>query len=119
MSEELHEHTTGDCCSTSKPHLTEKQAISKLQYLDGWVILEEKNIAKLNKTYLLSDFQQIIEFLTQIELVTREFKHQPDIETFRNIVSIKWHTYSANGLTDLDFAAAEACDALYAEVIRG
>lgn len=113
-----HDHAEeGDsCCSAPKPHLSEKQAIAYLQYLTGWVILEDKGVAKLNKTYSLLNFRQGIQFLEQIEVVTREFNHHPVVQLQMSSISITWHTFSAQGLTDLDFASAEACDTIFEEI---
>lgn len=108
-----HKHSSDSCCNSSRPRmdLTEKQSVAKLQYLDSWCLLEEKSIRKLWKTYRIP-FKQSTLLIEQLGQICEQFNHHPEVELNYNSLTIKWHTNSAGGLTDLDFASAEACDAI-------
>ena len=106
--------SSDSCCDSPRQRLdlTEKQAVQKLQYLDQWTILEEKGVRKLSKSYVLS-FKNAVQFAHEIAFICDEFNHHPELEIKWNSIAIKWFTQTAGGLTDLDFASAEACDSIF------
>lgn len=117
---EKSEHTKSkhsDCCSDARLDLTEKEAVQKLAYLDQWVLMEDKGQRKLAKFYAVNDFQTGVMFVNAIEAITHKFNHHPTIQISYKEVGIFWRTYSAKGVTDLDFASAEACDVLFQDLI--
>ena len=109
-------NTEDGCCSHDRLDLTEKESISKLAYLDSWVIMEDKGKSKLTKFYAVTSFKAGIAFANAIEEITHQFNHHPEIHISYKEVGIFWHTYAAGGLTDLDFASAEACDVIFQEL---
>ena len=118
-SSEKTEHTLDptpldSCCDTPRQRLdlTEKQAVQNLQYLDQWAILEENGIRKLWKTYKTS-FDNGVRFANEIAYICHQFNHHPLLEITWSTTTVKWFTHSAGGLTDLDFASAEACDSIF------
>lgn len=118
MEKDTHASSHSDpCCDQNQIAMSEKQAISKLKYLDNWVVLEEKpGQRKLFKTFKLAGFDQGVALIEQIHQLTKKFNHHPEVNLRWSELTLKWHTYSAQGLTDLDFAAAEACDKLYQDL---
>jgi len=110
MNDQL-EHKQNSCCITdSQGKLSEKQAVAKLAYLEQWVIIENEAKAQLTKTYPLHSYQQGIDFMVSISTFINEYNHHPMVELYYNRLTINWCTHSVKGLTEIDFACAQACD---------
>lgn len=104
------------CCSEAKQHLSEKESVARLAYLCGWILKEEDGKRSLAKYYKTPDFGTAVTFVQQVEILCRKFCHHPRIQLSSYEVGIFWCTHSVGGLTDLDFASAEACDRAFSEL---
>lgn len=84
--------------------LTEAEAQLKLSQLRGWV-LEGKTI-KTTRTF--KDFVAAIDFVNRLVEPAETAGHHPDIAISYNRVTISLTTHDAGGLTEKDFALAQA-----------
>lgn len=84
--------------------LTEAEAQLKLSRLTGW-ILEDKTIKTTRK---FKDFVAAVDFVNRLVEPAEAAGHHPDIAISYNRVTISLTTHDAGGLTEKDFALAEA-----------
>ena len=82
---------THGCCNP-KPYLSEKEAIARLRYLDGWTIVENDGKRTLAKYYKMQDFSNGVQLLGAIEVATRQFQHHPEVHLGPFELSVFWHT---------------------------
>jgi 4a-hydroxytetrahydrobiopterin dehydratase len=78
----------------------------RLSRLDGWTIKDNC----LAKDYKFKDFTSAWAFMNDLARTAESLNHHPDWSNSYNKVSISLTTHSAGGLTDKDFAFAEAAE---------
>lgn len=88
--------------------LSEEQIGLKLKGLKGW----QRKGDEITKLFEHADFVHAMGFVNAVALVAEKANHHPDIDIRWNKVSLVLSTHSAGGLTDKDFALAEAIDRL-------
>jgi 4a-hydroxytetrahydrobiopterin dehydratase len=74
----------------------------------GWT-LDGETIAK---TFVLSDFNAAMGFVTRVALLSEVADHHPDIDIRWNKVTIALTTHDQGGLTEKDVDLAGAIEAL-------
>ena len=82
----------------------------------------ESSLAKLNdwtregdairKQYTFPDFPAAIAFVNRVADVAERADHHPDITISYRRVTLVYSTHSEGGLTEKDFAGAQAADGL-------
>ena len=79
-----------------------------LDAYDGWRIEEET----LSKTFVFTDFNEAMGFVTRVGLLAETADHHPDIDSRWNKVIIALSTHSEGALTSKDTSLAEAFESL-------
>lgn len=79
---------------------------NRRKQLNGWRV--ENNILK--KEFVFADFVTAIAFMNRLVPVAEKLNHHPDWSNSYNKVSISLTSHEAHGLTDQDFAFAQAAD---------
>ncbi|HEY0193360.1 MAG TPA: 4a-hydroxytetrahydrobiopterin dehydratase [Kofleriaceae bacterium] len=74
--------------------------------LPGWSVQD----GKLHRAFAFADFVEAFGFMTRIALIAERMNHHPEWSNVWNRVTIALTTHDAGGLTDKDFALAEAMD---------
>jgi 4a-hydroxytetrahydrobiopterin dehydratase len=64
----------------------------------------------LQRTFSFDDFNGAMKFVDHIAALAEESQHHPDIMIRYNKVTLTLSTHDAGGLTERDFAFAEAAD---------
>lgn len=82
------------------------EADERLKALPGW----ERDGETIKKTFKLPGFADAIGLVARVGVIAAEQDHHPDINIRWNKVKLVYSTHSAGGLTELDFAAAEAIE---------
>lgn len=90
--------------------LTEEQVAAQIDSLQGWALEESKWIVK---KYRFREFMAGIRFIGEVAGIAEEQNHHPMIAIDYRLVTLRLTSWNAGGLTDLDFAAAQAYDLAY------
>ena len=83
-------------------------ALRRLDDLAGWT-LDGNAITRL---FAFADFPQAVSFVVRLGFVAEAADHHPDIRIQYKRVTLTYTTHSEGGLTDKDFAGAEAATIL-------
>jgi 4a-hydroxytetrahydrobiopterin dehydratase len=83
--------------------------MKNLDKLDGWGVED----GVLSKEFKFKGFTEAMEFMNALAPVAEKLNHHPDWSNSYNKVRIKLTTHSESGLTDKDFAFAEAANKIY------
>lgn len=84
--------------------LTADEAALRLKTLPDWQI----DGGELDRTFSFPDFLTAMRFVNQIAEAAEAAGHHPDIDIRYNRVRLRIVTHDAGGLTEKDFALAEA-----------
>lgn len=99
----------------TRPTKLEKGAVDAwLAKHPGW----ERAGEAIVRSYKLKDFSSALGFVVRVGLAAEKKDHHPDVELGWGKARVLWSTHDAGGITELDTALAETCDALFAD-IRG
>jgi 4a-hydroxytetrahydrobiopterin dehydratase len=88
--------------------LSNDDAKLRLQRLNGWTLEGDA----IRKQYTFKDFAEAIAFVNRLAPKADAVDHHPDILINYKRVTLTYSTHSEGGLTDKDFAGAEAADRL-------
>jgi 4a-hydroxytetrahydrobiopterin dehydratase len=92
-----------------RERLDEAAIAAKLAGVPAWTRTSPEWI---ERSWVFGDFDEAMAFIGQVADVARRLDHHPDLYNVYNRVRLKVSTHDAGGLTSLDFAFAEAVDAL-------
>ena len=73
-----------------------------------WIKFE----GKLVKSFKFKDFDNAIEFINNVALVSKQLNHHPKIINIYNVVDIELWTHDSNSITDLDYKLAKEIDSI-------
>ena len=79
-----------------------------LKTLDGWTLVGDA----ITKKYTFKDFPEAVSFVNRLAPVAQAADHHPDILINYKRVTLTYSTHSEGGLTEKDFAGAQAADRL-------
>jgi 4a-hydroxytetrahydrobiopterin dehydratase len=82
--------------------LADDEIEERLRDLSGW----RREGGEILKWFKFQGFPQAIAFLQRIVEPAERLNHHPDIENHYNRVRVAIHTWSANAITEKDFALA-------------
>ena len=88
--------------------LTPSQVTTSLATLKGWSLEGDA----IRKQYTFADFRAAMAFVNRVADVAEGADHHPDIAISYRRVTLTYSTHSEGGLTDKDFAGAQAVDGL-------
>ncbi|MFQ6672663.1 MAG: 4a-hydroxytetrahydrobiopterin dehydratase [Candidatus Tectimicrobiota bacterium] len=89
--------------------LSDEAIAEKLSGLTGW----RRTGEAIAKTYRFETFLGGIAFVNRVAEIAEEIDHHPDITVRYRRVAFSVTTYSAGGLTVLDFELAKRIDGAY------
>jgi len=93
---------------TRPPRLTDAEIAKRLAALPGWSLAN----GKLRRELTFKDFSEAFGFMARAALVAEKMDHHPDWSNVWNRVTVELWTHDAGGITELDFALAEAMNRL-------
>ena len=67
----------------------------------------------ITRKFVFGGFAQAFAFMAEVALSAEKHDHHPDWTNVYNKVDVTWTTHDAGGLTDLDIALAQVCDAAF------
>jgi 4a-hydroxytetrahydrobiopterin dehydratase len=91
--------------------LSSDQVREKLEHLNGW----GKDGEAIRKQYVFDGFASAVAFVVRVGFDAEAADHHPDvlISNYKK-VTLTFTTHSDGGLTEKDFAGAEAADRVFA-----
>ncbi len=72
----------------------------------------------LEREYTFGTYSEGIAFAVQIGMLAEKRDHHPDLVIGYRVVTVRWVTHDAGGLTDLDRLLAHLCDEIAALYVR-
>ena len=75
-----------------------------MQELSGWTLLDRQ----IQRKFTFGDFAESVSFVVRVGVVAEAADHHPDILINYKRVTLTFSTHSDGGLTEKDFAGAEA-----------
>ena len=81
----------------------------RLEVIPKWEVVEDRLLVRRLR---FPDFVSALDFVNRVGRVAEERQHHPDLVLGWGKVEITVWTHSVGGLTDKDFAFAQAVDAL-------
>ncbi len=88
--------------------LPDAEIAKRLAVLPGWSLAD----GKLRRELSFRDFSEAFGFMARAALVAEKMDHHPDWSNVWNRVTVELSTHDAGGITELDFALAEAMNRL-------
>ena len=89
-----------------------EDVIQSLSTLPRWSV--DAKSSAITREYVLVDFFNAFEFMTQIAVAAEKHDHHPDWRNVYNKVTIIWTTHDVQGLSTKDVNLAQICDEIYA-----
>lgn len=71
---------------------------------------------KLHQEFIFKNFIEAFGFMTQAALIAEKLNHHPEWFNVYKTVSVDLTTHEADGITERDFALAQAMDAIVASI---
>ena len=95
----------------ARMRLSSEQTREKVEKLQGWGVDGEA----IRKQYVFDGFASAVAFVVRIGFDAEAADHHPDvlISNYKK-VTLTFTTHSEGGVTEKDFAAAEAADRVFA-----
>jgi 4a-hydroxytetrahydrobiopterin dehydratase len=93
---------------TRPAKLEEGEIGERLSRVPGWEYAD----GKLHRSFRFANFTRAFGFMTSLALVAEAKNHHPDWSNVYDRVTIDLSTHDAGGVTELDFALAEAANDL-------
>jgi len=87
--------------------LTEEEIAAKLAQISGW---SRDNGKWIVKSYRFPSFAESIAFVNEVARIADAMNHHPMIAIDFRKVTLRLTTWSAGGLTELDFVSASRYD---------
>ena len=94
--------------------LTRDQAAQRLSSLSGWQLGDND----IHRKFTFNSFPDAISFVVRVGFAAEAVDHHPDILINYKRVTLTFSTHSEGGLTEKDFAGAEATTRI-AEALGG
>jgi 4a-hydroxytetrahydrobiopterin dehydratase len=88
----------------------EAEALERLGVLPGWSLKDHKWIVR---KYRFPEFMLGIAFVQEVAHIAEELNHHPMISIDFRVVTLSLTSWSAAGLTELDFTSAARYDEAY------
>ena len=105
-----------------QPPAPGRQALSaieleaSLRALPGWNMTSAGGAPAIDKRWRLPDFAQAMALAHAVAELAERLDHHPDLHVGYGLLSVRWTTHDAGGVTALDFQAARDTDALAAHM---
>lgn len=99
-----------EACLPDAPKVSDEDAKTLLNNLDGWLIVQKKGIPQLLKTYDFPNFVDAIAFTNKVGEIAEAEGHHPAILTEWGRVTVRWWSHKIEGLHKNDFIMAARTD---------
>ena len=102
-------------CRVGSPSVTDSEVKEFFNNFDGWELIKDKGVRKIQKSFPFPDFEKALDFTAQIGFLAEDQGHHPSIRLDWGRVSVTWWTHKIKDLHMNDFIMASKTDDLYIE----
>jgi 4a-hydroxytetrahydrobiopterin dehydratase len=86
------------------------QIVSALSSLPGWVLSGDGADLCIEKSWTFPHFQAAMGFANAVAWIAEQHNHHPEVVVSYHRCTVRWQTHDVQGLSSLDFAAAQALE---------
>jgi len=102
-----------EACSVEASLLSQAEIASLLQSIEGWELLVEMNVQKLQRIFVTNNYTKSITFTNAVASLAESANHHPQILVEYGSVTVTWWTHKINGLHQNDFIMAAKTSDLF------
>ena len=102
-----------EACRRDSPSVTDEEVAQLKPELPGWEMINEDDIPKLDRVFKFKNFQQALDFTSQLGNLAEEQGHHPRLTTEWGRVQVTWWTHKIRNLHRNDFVMAAKSDQVY------
>ena len=102
-----------DACRIGSPSVTDSEVKQFFDNFDGWDLINDKGISKIQKEFVFPDFEEALVFTNELGAMAENQGHHPSITLQWGKVSVIWWTHKIKDLHMNDFIMAAKTDDLY------
>lgn len=99
-----------EACRVGAPQVTKDEQKQLLESLDGWQLVDKKQVSQLLKVYEFTNFVDALAFTNKIGELAEAEGHHPALLTEWGKVTVRWWTHKIKGLHRNDFIMAAKTD---------
>ncbi len=92
--------------------LTGTEVVTLLANLEGWRLDGDGTAVVIQKTFRFAAFAQTMAFVNAVAWLSQDRDHHPELIVQFNNCTVRYNTHDVAGLSQADFDAAAAVDAL-------
>ncbi len=101
-----------EACRAGAPPVSNKAAFEYLTQIPEWMIVEERGVPRIERTFEFPDFAGAIAFTCKVGELAEQNGHHPALLTEWGKVTVQWWTHKIGGLHLNDFIMAAKTDRL-------
>jgi len=87
------------------------QIVTALSSLPGWVLSGDGPSLCIEKTWRFKNFAAAMGFANAVSWIAEQLNHHPELQIDSQACTVRWQTHDVQGLSTLDFQAAQALEA--------
>jgi 4a-hydroxytetrahydrobiopterin dehydratase len=92
--------------------LTATEVVTRLAKLEGWRLDGDGTAVVIQKTFRFADFARTMVFVNAVAWLAQARNHHPELRVQFSSCTVRYNTHDVTGLSQADFDAAAAVDAL-------
>ena len=92
--------------------MTATEVVTRLAKLEGWRLDGDGMAVVIQKTFRFADFAQTMGFVNAVAWLAQACDHHPELIVQFSSCTVRYNTHDVAGLSQADFDAAAAVDAL-------
>ncbi len=92
--------------------MTATEVVTRLAKLEGWRLDGDGTAVVIQKTFRFVDFAQTMGFVNAVAWLAQARDHHPELIVHFDSCTVRYNTHDVAGLSQADFDAAAAVDAL-------
>ena len=86
------------------------QIVSALASIPGWVLSGDGADVCIEKSWTFPHLQAAMAFANAVAWIAEQLNHHPELMVSYRRCTVRWQTHDVQGLSSLDFAAAQALE---------
>ena len=86
------------------------QIVTALSSIPGWVLSGDGPTLCIEKTWNFAHFNESMAFANAVAWIAAQQNHHPELQVSFTRCTVRWQTHDVQGLSALDFEAAQALE---------
>jgi len=100
-------------CNADASPLSQTEIESLLPDVEGWEVVVEKNVQKLERVFVTQNYTESMAFTNAVACLAESANHHPQLIVEYGSVTVTWWTHKINGLHKNDFIMAAKTSKLF------